>query len=522
MSLLIPLLQVPGQTTLAIVAGFFLTFLWYTLRWFRLRRSMPPGPLGFPFIGNSHQIPEIKPWRKFTSLNEQYGPVISLMMGDTPVIVLGTAKAAWELLDKRSDIYSSRPRFIIGGEILSDNKRGLMLPYGEAWRKWRKILHSAFHARRADTYRGIQSDESKIMMHQMLHDPEHFERHLQRYAASVVTSVAYDRRVDSVDEWIVQENMQAMDYLTSVNIPGKYIVESMPWLLRLPKSLQWFRKEPEAQRQRDVAFLMHLYKDVESRMKDGAISDCMTSQTIANREKNGWSELDVAYAVSTPFGAGIETTAGTLSIFFLAMLHFPEAMRKAQEELDKVVGPDQMPEFQDKDRLPYISAVINETLRWRPVAVLGGSPHAVMTDDEYQGMYIPKGSTIFANLDGIMQDPEMFPSPEMFLPERFVDATDPRLQTFDLPFGFGRRICPGAHLALNSLFINVARILWAFDILPEYVNGEPILPDTRNFTNGFNSRPVSFRCRVVPRNDKVEKCILAESEAAKARLLVTK
>ncbi|OBZ66931.1 3-hydroxyphenylacetate 6-hydroxylase [Grifola frondosa] len=260
---------------------------------------MPPGPRGLPFIGNKHQVPSIKPWRQFAEWNRQYGPVVSLYLGSTPVIILGTAQAAWDLLEKRSDIYSSRPRFVVAGEILSDNLRGLMLPYGEAWRKWRKVLHSGFHARRAEAYKIYK-----------------YERHLQRYAASVATSVTYGRRVESVDEWIVRENMAAMDYLTSVNIPGKYLVESWPWLLKLPRSLQWFRREPELHRQRDITLLTHLLDDVKKRMSDGTVPDCLTSQTVANQEKNELTNLEIAYTVSSPFGAGIETTAGTLCVFF--------------------------------------------------------------------------------------------------------------------------------------------------------------------------------------------------------------
>ena len=110
-----------------------------------------------------------------------------------------------------------------------------------------------------------------------------------------------------------------------------------------------------------------------------------------------------------------------------------------------------------------------------------------------------------------MHDPEMFPSPDTFLPERFLTTTDPRLQNFDLPFGFGRRICVGMHLALNSLFINFARMLWAFDILPALdENGQAIIPDRWAFTDRFNSRPVSFPCRFVPRGDKVDACIRRE------------
>ncbi|CDO77905.1 hypothetical protein BN946_scf184692.g3 [Trametes cinnabarina] len=458
------------------------------------RRRMPPGPRGLPLIGNKHQVPSVKPWRKFAEWNREY---------------------AWDLLEKRSDIYSSRPRFIVAGEILSDNMRGLMLPYGEGWRRWRKVLHSGFHSRRADAYNEIQSLESMVLLNELLVDPKHYEKHLQRFAASVATSVTYGRRVKSVDEWIVKENMAAMDFralhedLTS--IPGKYLVESLPWLLKLPRSLQWFRREPEEHRQRDVALLTHLLDDVKERMADGTAPDCLTSQTVANQEKNGMSDLEIAYTVSSPFGAGIETTAGTLCILFLAMLHFPDAMKKAQAELDEVVGGDRLPQFEDQERLPYLHALINETLRWRPIAVLGGTPHAVTADDEYNGMFIPKGSTVFANLAGIMQDPVMFPSPEDFLPERFLETYDPRLKDFELPFGFGRRICVGMHLAQNSLFISAARILWGFDILPVLdVDGKPIMPDPWNFTDGFNSKPVSFPCRIKARSAAVKERIEKE------------
>lgn len=86
-----------------------------------------------------------------------------------------------------------------------------MLPYGQSWRKWRRSQHSSLHARASLSYKPIQSLESKLSMHQILETPSNFERHLQRYAASVATSVAYGRRVESVDEWIVKENMESMD-----------------------------------------------------------------------------------------------------------------------------------------------------------------------------------------------------------------------------------------------------------------------------------------------------------------------
>ena len=103
-----------------------------------------------------------------------------------------------------------------------------------------------------------------------------------------------------------------------------------------------------------------------------------------------------------------------------------------------------------------------------------------------------------------MHDPVLFPNPDEFRPERFIETTNPRLVDFELPFGFGRRICPGMHLARNSIFINIARLMWAFDVRPALDSeGKPIIPDSMNYTNGFNSKPVSFDCRIVPRNERV-------------------
>ncbi|KAF5350526.1 hypothetical protein D9756_008703 [Leucocoprinus leucothites] len=531
------------QTTIALAAGYI---LWGVLRWFRLRQIMPPGPLGLPWIGNRHQVPAFKPWKKFEEWNREYGSISSILLGSTPTIIIGTAQYAWELLEKRSEIYSSRPRFIMASEILSENRRGLMLPNSsELWKQWRKMLHNGFHIRKVQVYHGIQSLESKVLLKQLMNDSKNYDGYLKRFAASIVVAATYGRRVDSVDEWVVRENIASIDLslpfilsgpksahfclfppAITFSLPGKYLVESWPWLLKLPRSFQWFRKQAESRKKQDEHFLMHLLNDVRTRTKNGSCPDCLTSQALVDRDqgKVEMSDIQLAYAVSSPFSAGIDTTAGTLSVFLLAMLNYPEITKRAQEEIDRVIGNDRMPEFHDKDRLPYVQAVINETLRWRPIPVLGGTAHASIADDEFNGSFIPKGSSIYANMYGIMRDTDLFPDPNLFRPDRFLptpsdtttttkpitnSTTHPRinLKEFDLPFGFGRRICPGMHLGLNSLFITVSRILWAFDLKPAQ---EAAIPDPDAFTNHFNSKPMPFECQFVPRNEKVANLIEAE------------
>ena len=135
-------------------------------------------------------------------------------MGPTPTIILGSAQAAWDLLEKRGAKYSSRPRFIVGGELLSGGMRGLMAPYGNFWRRWRKLLHSGFMQKQSQTYRPVQSLESTVLMHELLNSPAAYRKHLERYAASVIVTVAYGRRVENVEtDIIVRRNAESMERL---------------------------------------------------------------------------------------------------------------------------------------------------------------------------------------------------------------------------------------------------------------------------------------------------------------------
>ena len=157
----------------------------------------------------------------------------------------------------------------------------------------------------------------------------------------------------------------------------------------------------------------------------------------------------------------------------LAMLAYPETQARAQAELDAVVGRTRLPTFADYPHLPYIRAMVKEVLRWRPVGPLG-SPHRSIEDDWYDGMFIPKGTICIPNVWHMNRDPELFGNnAEHFDPARYLDASGNLQVAPDLSdikeeghftYGFGRRICVGRHMADNSLFINMATMLWATKI----------------------------------------------------------
>ena len=182
--------------------------------------------------------------------------------------------------------------------------------------------------------------------------------------------------------------------------------------------------------------------------------------------------------------------------FVLAALTYPEVMKDAQKQLDNLIG-DRFPTFEDRQSLPIVEALAKETLRWRPVSS-GGIPHAVTQDDEYMGYHIPKGATILANHWAIDLDEEVYGKDALdFRPTRYLENPDLPLASF----GYGRRVCTGQHVAMNSLFINIARLLWAFNI--EHAtdeNGKRIEADSLGYSQGFNSGPLPFKARFVVRS----------------------
>jgi len=182
------------------------------------------------------------------------------------------------------------------------------------------------------------------------------------------------------------------------------------------------------------------------------------------------------------------------------MIMYPEVQRKAQEEIDRVIGNDRLPTLADQPNLPYVEAVAKEVLRWNPVAPLGSS-HVVTEDDVYKGYFIPKGSRVIANIWRIMHDPAAHADPMAFKPERFLGdrpEPDPRATAY----GHGRRICPGLLPAQSSIWLTCAMSL-AVTNIAKYVDGfGNVVEPGIYYTDGMISHPPPFKCTVTPRSEK--------------------
>ncbi|PVH96737.1 cytochrome P450 [Periconia macrospinosa] len=505
-------------------------------------RRMPPGPQPLPFLGNKLQLPTSSPWLQFQKWSKVYGPIMTIWIGRKPTIVISDPVIAADLMEKRSTKYSSRPRMVAMGEILWDNASVLVQPYGKEWSVRRKLLHQALTPRALRLYKPVQEAEASRLCAELLRTPARWEKLLERFTSSVVFCVAYGHRIDSLDAEVIRQRFKFMQYSASLNVPGKYMVESFPVLKYIPDVLAPWKAEIKAHGREEAAANMKLVELVKSdianaKVRGDDIPDSLCKLLLELREKEGvpLSDRDFSYIPASLFGAGSDTTASTLCSAFLALVTHPETLRAAHAELDAVIGPSRTPTFADEPSLPYLRALVKEVLRWRPVAVLGGTPHASTEDDIYEGHYIPAGTTILGNSWAINLNETYYPNPHHFNPARFLspnDAAVAKTEALDKKigfemgkphpsksghssFGWGRRICPGADLAANSLFVALGKILWAFDITP--LKGG-VRYDTFAYTEGFNIRPRPFECGISVRSEAHREVLMREVKEAEGVL----
>jgi len=239
---------------------------------------------------------------------------------------------------------------------------------------------------------------------------------------------------------------------------------------------------------------------VKDQMAVGMAVPSLTSELLSSKEVTPEVEFNIKWAAASLYAGGADTVVSSAHSFYLAVMIYPETQRKAQAEIDRVIGNDRFPTLADMPNLPYIEALVKEVFRWHVVAPLG-LPHVVTENDIYEGYFIPKGSTVLANIWEMLHDPTTYANPMEFNPERFLGdhpEQDPRI----MAFGFGRRICPGLNLAQTSVWLTCAMSLAVFNI-EKYVDafGNVVEPEIR-FLDGIISHLAPFKYSIRPRSEK--------------------
>ncbi|CAE6427667.1 unnamed protein product [Rhizoctonia solani] len=329
-------------------------------------------------------------------------------------------------------------------------------------------------------------------------------------AGSTVLTAVYGYEVASEDDSLFKTVDAAVLGFSQALLAQNYLVNTFPWLEHIPEwfpGAKWKAKANEWRRQRDQ--MLHVpFEWTKNKMSSGTLAPCMLS-SLLTKYMHQHSDLPtdvledcIRWASGSMFAAGITPIVNSIRVFIVAMAMHPDVQIKAQTEIDNVIG-SRVPEMADWESLPYIRCIVKEVMRWRltlPLAV----PHACTQDDTYKGYHIPKGAMVIGNSWAISNNPAVYPEPDRFNPDRFLDPSVP-----DAPaFGYGRRICPGAFHADATLFITAASMLSVFDFRPEVdAQGKPIPLNAEVAMDEAVRQLRPFECRITPRSEKHEQII---------------
>ncbi|KAK5560797.1 hypothetical protein LTR46_001105 [Exophiala xenobiotica] len=326
--------------------------------------------------------------------------------------------------------------------------------------------------------------------------------------------MVYGRRTPQLEDPLMKEILHGVEEFGEIASSFQAaLLDCYPVLRWLPDFVVSRKAQARRLYRRVSSNYVKLYNGIKSDMEVGKARPCLCVDMSKVQEKEGFSDNTAGYLAGNLIEAGTETTSSTLYAFIQAMVIFPEVMKKAQEEVDRVTGPDRLPTMNDEQDLQYIRAI----------------PHCVIQDDEYQGYKIPKGAAVIHNVYSINMDPARYPDPRRFEPDRYKDdfqnaadaATASDVSKRDhFTFGAGRRLCQGIHVAERSLFIGIARLAWAFDVNPATdSDGKPVIPDTDSYMSGFVVMPTPFKARLTPRSEKRAEIVRVEWKQAEEELL---
>lgn len=327
-------------------------------------KSLPPGPPTLPLIGNLHQIPKAKAYLKFQEWSRVYGPILSLKVGSGNMVILNSASAVRDLIDKRGAIYSSRPPNYIGSQLITQGDVHLLLmPYGPGWRNQRKVYQSILNINAVLSLRPLQAAEATLTLRQLMHTPQDYYDHLRRYSTAVILSSVFGIRGPEFNHPNIQRLYHVQDQFTAIMETGATPpVDIFPVLKLLPSFMAPWRKWALSIRAEQRELYFDLLQSVKNRIARGIRRNCFMDAMLEekNRIKNGLDEEHIAYVGGVLMEGGSDTTASTLLAYLLAMVKYPEVLRKAQAEVDKVCGVERTPNFDDVQNLSYIRNSVTE------------------------------------------------------------------------------------------------------------------------------------------------------------------
>ncbi|KAF9477126.1 cytochrome P450 [Pholiota conissans] len=512
------------STILLPLAGTLLTI--YVLKrlisWWKPLNSLPypPGPKPIPIVGNLFDFPKKDPAMHYDGWRKKYdSDILHASAFGNHVMILSSLEDAEELFERQASNYSDR-KYIPMVELMGFHTNMALIPHGPLWRKHRRIAQQNFRLDMMHAHEPIQARRVHLMLKGLLDDPDNAFTHHKVLSLSIPLEFMYGYDVKSLDDPYIVEAQKSVELSVNYLNPDSTLVNFFPILGKIPG---WF---PGATAQRAAATIRNILHKLETEpmlMVQDAVDKGVAIPSVLSEfveAKRGSPEFDeeaeiVSQVALTIYGGASDTIISALGSLFYVLATRPDIQKKGQEEIDRVIGTERLPDFSDRASLPYTDALYRELLRFYPPTPMG-FPHCAKEDDTYKGYLIPKGTILFANIWSIVRDEKMYPDPHEFKPERFIDEhgelkTDHRVLTY----GFGRRICIGRHTASSTLWMTIASLLACFNIRKaKNAQGEDIEISDEFIYYSISTHIKPFKCSITPRSQAVqrlvEEAVLAE------------
>ncbi|XP_058227453.1 cytochrome P450 736A117-like isoform X2 [Rhododendron vialii] len=465
---------------------FFLFFIFYLFRFFSItsQKNFPPSPPKLPILGNLHQLGPY-PHRSLRSLAQKYGPLMLLHFGNTPVLVVSSSLSAREIMKTHDQVFSSRPKLSIARRLLYDSKDVAFSPYGDYWRQLKSIcvLHLLSN-KRVQSFRGVREEETALMVEKIrshsrssLSSLVNMNDMLVTLTNNIVCRVAMGRKYDGAGEGKkFTELLGGAVELLGVSNVGDYI----PWLAWINSITGFDAKVDKVAKGMDeflegvVEERRNLYKRKNGDSGRGSRDSEETQDfvdillEIERENAAGCSTVQrdtIKALIMDMLGGGTDTTATSLVWTMTELLRHPKVMKKLQNEVREIARGKPNVSEDDLGRMHYLNAVVKEALRIRaPVPLL--IARESIQDVRVMGYDIAAGTQVLVNAWAIARDPLTWEDPEEFRPERFLNnSMDVKGQDFEfIPFGAGRRGCPGTLFAMNVYELALANVVHSFDL----------------------------------------------------------
>ncbi|KAM7514379.1 hypothetical protein LguiA_003962 [Lonicera macranthoides] len=431
-------------------------------------KNSPPRPPSIPIIGHLHLIKE-PIHRVLQNISKIYGPIFALKFGSLPVVVISSASLAQECFTTNDIVFANRPHNLIGKYLHYDYKTVATAPYGPLWRDLRRIsVQEFFSTSKLNEYLGIRQVEIKFLLKNLFRvsSSKGFGRvemrsRLSELSFNIVLRMVAGKRYFGAEVEDYEEAREFKDIirefleLGAVSNLGDFIS-----LLRLFDFQRLKKRALVLQRKSDL-FLQGLVDEHRSKSRGKTKTTVIdTMLSLQESEPQSYTDDIIKGMVLTLLLAGTDTTSATIEWAVSLLLNHPDVLRKAGVEVAKYVGHDRLVDETDLHKLNYLQCIVNETQRLYPVAPLL-VPHMSSNDCTIGGFDIPHDTMLLANAWAIHRDPKVWDDPTSFRPERF-ESGESRTYAF-LPFGVGRRQCPGAGLANRVVTFCLAALIQCFE-----------------------------------------------------------